>query len=141
MICTYDLYESVQVPVRTPYRGVQVYGSDVRLTRRAHLEIHRSCQQHTLTGLDANRCALTVRVDPYPLTAIGEVEALRAGRHTYLLDHGELHPRTAWNIPGNPPSATRTVLAEHDCTPMPATWRRPPTERRSTTTTSEEAQF
>lgn len=110
------------------------------IRRRASLQPHH-CGEHTLTGLDANRCALTVRVDPYPLTAIGEVEALRAGRRTYLLDHGELHPRTAWNIPGHPAGAQHTVLAEHDCTELPDDWRRPPTERRSTTPTSKEAQF
>lgn len=108
--------------------------------RQAHLTKHH-CGMHVLVGLDADRCALTTRVDPYPLNAGGEVEALRDGRHTYLLEHGELHRRNHWNIPGHPPGPDRTVLAEHTCTELPNSWRRPPAPQRPTTPTSERAPF
>lgn len=97
-----------------------------RISRRAHLTQH-SCQAHVLVGLDADMCALTVYVEPYALTPHGEVEALRDQRTTYHLQQGALHPRTAYTIPGKPPSHARTILASHTCHhPIPESWRLPP---------------
>lgn len=108
-----------------------------RLARRASLTVHQ-CGAHVLVGLDADRCALVARVEPYPLTALGEVEALRAGRWTYRLLQGALDRRDRWNIPGKPPTAEVPVLAEHVCgQPLPATWLAPPPPRRPTAPTEE----
>ena len=95
-----------------------------RIGRRVILMKH-SCGQHILRGLDADRCALTAEVDPYPLTPAGEVRALTAGRPTYCLSGGQLEPRDRWNIPGHLPSHDLLVLAAHDCTGIPADWRLP----------------
>lgn len=97
--------------------------------RRPQLLRH-DCGAHVLVGLDADRCALTARVEPYPLTALGEVEALRAGRWTYRLLRGALDRRDRWNIPGHPPTPEVPVLAAHVCgQPLPATWLAPPPPR------------
>lgn len=83
------------------------------------------CGQHLLVGLDGDRCALVARVDIYPLSNVGEVEAMRDGRRTYRLYWRTLDPRDQWNIAGMPAEAG-TVLAEHRCgAPIPADWRRP----------------
>jgi len=80
--------------------------------------------------MDGDLAALTVTADPYPLNIAGEVAALRAGRRTYQLFRGALDPRDRWNIPGHPPTADLTVLAEHRCRDLiPAGWRRPPTPK------------
>ena len=92
-----------------------------RIGRRVLL-IKHSCGQYVLRGLDADRCALTVLADPYPLSALGEVGALGLGRPTYYLHRGELEPRDRWNIPGHLPSHDLLVVAAHDCTPMRADW-------------------
>lgn len=101
--------------------------------RKASL-IRCKCGEHILTGLDDRVCALSARVDIYPLSNLGEVEAMRAGRRTYWLRGRELDRRDRWNIAGNPAS-TITVLAEHRCDErIPATWCRPihtPAPRRT----------
>lgn len=99
------------------------------LSRRPFLSLH-ACGEHVLTGLDDEPCGLTARVDPYPLSALGEVAALRAGRHTYWLRHGCLERRDLWNIPGHPPAPDRLVLAEHRCGERPPDdWLAPPSPR------------
>lgn len=69
-------------------------------------------------GLDDNRCALYVAVDPAPLTAAGEFLALAAGRPTYELtwrgDRYEIDHRDQWRIRGRPPEAVHAVAA-HRC--------------------------
>lgn len=101
------------------------YITETGIGRKASIRVH-PCQAIVLIGLDADRCAITATVDPYPLTPAGEVWALQQQRRTYQLDHGRLEPRDRWNIRGKPPSPTRTVLAWHDCTtPIPAEHRRP----------------
>ena len=110
--------------------------------RRAHIRTCPTCKQPTLTGLDADRCALTATVDPYPLTPHGEVWALSDGRHTYQLQHGQLEPRTRWNIPGHPPGPDHTVLTTHRChQPIPTQHRRPPAPRPAPPTPTEEIPF
>jgi hypothetical protein len=84
------------------------------------------CGMPALVGLDGDRCGLVTLVDPYPLTALGEVAALRADRATYSLDSGRLYRRDRWSIPGRPPSHELVVLATHDCTRIPDDWRLPP---------------
>lgn len=97
-----------------------------RLHRRAATTTCRRCGMVVLRGLDADRCAFEVLADPRRLSPAGEVAALRDDRRTYLLDHGELCRRNHWNIPGRPPTDTRTVLAEHRCgAPVPDDWHLP----------------
>jgi hypothetical protein len=82
-----------------------------------------------LAGLDDEPCGLFTMVDPYPLSALGEVGALSLGRRTYYLLRGCLERRNRWTIPGHLPSHELLVLAEHDCTPMRTDWLLPPGPR------------
>ena len=92
--------------------------------RRAKLTKHK-CGADVVVGLDAPACALVATCDPYPVSNAGEVEALRAGRRTYLVWWGELDPRDRWNIAGKPADIT-TVLVEHSCgDTVPSAWRKP----------------
>ena len=103
------------------------YRDGSRLGRQASATTCPRCHLTVLRGLDAAMCALTVLADPRRLSPAGEVAALRDGRDTYLLDGRELVPRKPWNIPGRPPTTTRTVLAEHRChAPVPDHWHLPP---------------
>jgi hypothetical protein len=100
---------------------------DGRLGRRARVQVCAVCHRVVIYGLDADRCALTATVDAHPITAAGEVEAIRAGRRTYELARMELHPRDRWNIPGRPPSHRLIVLADHDHKKrIPDSWLMPP---------------
>jgi hypothetical protein len=105
-------------------------------TRRPQHRTCPTCQETIITGLDAHRAALTVTLDPYPLTPTGEVWALTHHRRTYQITQNEIEPRTRWNIPGHPPSPTLTVLTAHAChQPIPHQHRRqePPPKPRPTT--------
>jgi hypothetical protein len=85
-------------------------------TRAAGIRLCPKCRAPILTGLDADMCALTVRVDPTPLTELGEAVALLQGRMTYNLASGpsrkELDQREAHHI-GAPRKSP--VLAQHRC--------------------------
>lgn len=99
--------------------------------RAAHLA-QCKCGEYLLVGLDDVAAAFTARADVYPLSNLGEVEALRAQRSTYGFFWGSLDRRDRWNIAGMP-ADEGTVLAEHRCgEPIPKTWIRPinpPAER------------
>ena len=98
---------------------------------------HR-CGAIVLTALDHWACALTVTCDPYPLSPLGEVHALRDGRRTYQVRPWGVLVRTAHRIAGNPPGDTRTVLAAHVCErEVPHAWRQPPKPRPIPTNTRE----
>lgn len=87
---------------------------------------HR-CGQPIIVALDHWVCAISVICDPYPLSAAGEVEALRDGRRTFQIRQWGVQHRTAYRIAGNPPSLRTTVLAEHRCGEvLPEAWRQPP---------------
>lgn len=118
------------VPVPPPYRGDR--GPDrlptaiTGASRKAQIRVH-SCHAPILAGLDADVAALSVAVDPYPLTPLGEVEALRDSRRTYDLRQMRLDRRDHWTIPGHPPSPRHPVVAEHRCGhPIPDDWKAPP---------------
>lgn len=101
--------------------------------RTARLDICR-CGEHTMVGLDDDRCAFSARADIYPLSNAGEVAALRQGRHTYMLRRRALDRRDQWLIAGTPADSA-TVVAEHRCDqPVPESWRRriTPTPARRT---------
>ncbi len=99
----------------------QGYVTGDRVGRRVQLRSCRWCGVRTFRGLDADRAALMVVVDPVALNQAGEVWALERGRGTYLLSRDELSPRNRFNIPGKPPSGSRVVLVAHECgVPVPA---------------------
>lgn len=85
------------------------------------------CGNTILAGLDDDTTALEARVDPWPLTPLGEALACIEGRATYALHHHGgryvLDWRTATRIT-HQPAGTRTrmdVLRQHRCdTPPPA---------------------
>lgn len=84
-----------------------------------------SCKQPILTGLDDLACAFAVRVDPTPLTALGEALARLAGLATYEVRRG--HPvrivrRGARQILARPAGSDALrvmgafdVVAAHEC--------------------------
>jgi hypothetical protein len=87
------------------------------VSRAARARRCRSCRQYVLTGLDADRCALPVAVDPDALSARGEAIAILAGKSTYSLrwlsNRLELDRRNRWEIAGA--SRRLDVLAGHLC--------------------------
>jgi hypothetical protein len=80
-----------------------------------------ACGQTILSGLDADRAAFTVEVDPQHLSDSGELLAVIFGRKTYSLNIGHvLRRRDQWHL-RNP--SNRPVLAEHLCgEPIPERW-------------------
>ena len=85
-----------------------------------------ACGAPVIRALDARACAFTAVVDRAPVTAAGEVAALREGRWTWQADGGGLTRRTRTNIPGHPPGQPWPVHAEHRChQPLPAAWLAP----------------
>ena len=67
--------------------------------RGTHATRCATCHQPILTGLDADRLAIQANIDWTPLDETGELQALLAGRRTYVLD---LQPG------GNPKLTRRT---------------------------------
>jgi len=103
--------------------------------------LKHGCQEIVAAALDHWACALTVYLDPWPLSPAGEVEALRAGRRTYQMREWGVRYRNAYRIAGNPPRRGVTVLAEHRCgEAIPATWRQDP-PRKPTTNNTQEVPF
>lgn len=79
-----------------------------------------TCKTLILTGLDEDLCASDVKVDPTPLSRLGEALALLGGRPTYeLRRHGltalALWRRDRWQISGRTPGITFDVVAAHSC--------------------------
>jgi hypothetical protein len=92
--------------------------------RRAHAIYCPQCHALCIAGLDADRCAISVRCDPVPVPdPAGELAALLAGRRTYRLSwvgRYELDPRTPVEIetehPGDPLNGgVVEVLVQHRC--------------------------
>lgn len=88
------------------------------VTRAARTTHCRRCGAVVMRGLDGDKAAFPATVDPEPLTALGEVLALLAGRGTYELrwvgHRYELDARDQWQIQGRPPAEIHAV-AEHAC--------------------------
>ena len=119
-----------------------IHITDQRISRTPRIHTCHTCAAPVLTALDANRCALTVTLDPYALTPAGEVWALQDGRRTYQLTNGQLNPRDRWNIPGRPPGPDHTILPSHRChQPTPHQHRQPPTPTPAATPNTEEIPF
>lgn len=97
--------------------------------RNHRLRKHR-CGAIVMAALDHWTCAWEVLCDPYPLSPLGEVHALRDGRRTYQVRSWGVRVRDAYRIQGNPPSERCTVLAAHVCErEVPHAWRQPPKPR------------
>lgn len=94
---------------------------DDGISRRAHARLCRACGAVTMAGLDHDIVAVPVRVDPVPLTPIGEVQVLLTGRRTYDLEYTSrgyrLDPRFAEHITRSPAGSVpgRDVVGEHRC--------------------------
>ena len=77
------------------------------------------CNQWVITGLDDVRAALTVRINPVPLTRAGEARALMSGAGTFALQRipgnkYAIRRRDHWQIEGSPADKCH-VYAEHSC--------------------------
>lgn len=80
------------------------------------------CRAETVRGLDGILCAFDVRLDPVPLSPLGEAAALTFGRYTWSLTlRGvrtlEISPRDPWSIAALPAGTLRRadVLTRHVC--------------------------
>lgn len=95
------------------------------ISRRAHARRCRECGAVVMAGLDHDSCAMPVYADPVPLTPIGEVEVLLAGRRTYDLAYTSrgyrLDPRSAGHIRRAPAGTAPgvDVVAGHRCGARP----------------------
>lgn len=100
------------------------------MTRKAHGAVCR-CGAAILVGDDADRAALTARVDPVVLSRTGELFAVCDRRHVYARDlAGALHRRDRWMLRS---AAREPVHAEHRCgAPIPSLWIAPPRPRPAT---------
>lgn len=89
------------------------------ISRRAKTTFCADCHRPVVRGLDADVAALVAVVDPAPLTPVGEVLALAAGRRTYDLTwrgaRYELDPREPGHIRTRPASRKYHVTADHQC--------------------------
>lgn len=97
------------------------------VSRAARARHCRRCGRTTLRGLDADRAAIAVTVDPTPINTLGEFLAISAGRITYDLEwrggRYELSPREPAHIQAAPARlrARRQVVVSHSCgSVMPA---------------------
>lgn len=103
--------------------------------------VHRACGRATITALTGDRCAVIVRVDAALLSPLGEVQAITAGRRTYLARGRYLELRDRWTIPGRVPSHDLPVHAEHTCQPTPDGWLLPVPQPAPTILTDMEVPF
>lgn len=99
------------------------------LTRKARVRsCPGRCGQQLLSGLDdPATCALEVRVDPVPLSPLGEALAVVEGRYTVAL-HREagrlvLDPRSPYDIAARPAGTgdREDVMRQHRCGDPPPT--------------------
>jgi hypothetical protein len=91
------------------------------VNRRARLRACPRCRAVCLEGLDDDRCAGMARVDPVPLSVLGEVAALMDGLATYELHTPggrlTLDYRDSWCVQARPAGNTLRVdvMAQHRC--------------------------
>jgi hypothetical protein len=98
-----------------------------------------TCKEPVLIGWDRHVCALSITLDIYPITAAGEVAALRECKRTFALVRGQLKERDQWNIKGQIPSHDLIVIAEHKCGSfIESTHRLPKAPARHTFTESDQ---
>lgn len=92
---------------RKPYR----YPAHLRHSPPRHSRCHR-CHSPTLTG---TYDAQPLRLDPQPLSQLGEIEALVFGHKTWLLANGNLFRRNSWSIKTSPTGLGGTIHRTHIC--------------------------
>lgn len=91
------------------------------MSRNAKFGHCRQCRTVIARGLDHDRVAMGVVVDPYPLSPLGEVAALFSSRRTYELSpHGAYDYRIDYRGPeeilAHPAGTARgDVVVEHAC--------------------------
>lgn len=87
------------------------------VSRAARARRCRDCRRYVLTGLDADRCALPVAVDPDPLSVLGEATAILAGKTTFALRFlsGRLELDHRGHFELRSPPRRLDVLAGHAC--------------------------
>lgn len=101
------------------------YMTETGATRRARVR-RCGCGVDIIVGLDGDRLAFEARVDPYPLSSVGEVLALLEGRYTWAAyaDGGRhvLEFRDSHAISARPAGkCPEDVMRQHRCdTPEPA---------------------
>ena len=87
--------------------------------RRARSERCPGCGATVLHGLDGDRAARVVTVDPTPLTNAGELAALARKQRTYTLswcgDGYEIDLRDQFHIAGTPAERHGRVVTDHRC--------------------------
>lgn len=111
--------------------------------RAAQIRLCAKCAAPVLVGFDADICALTVQIDPTPISELGEAQALMQGRGTYDLiaakGRREIWHRAEWNIT----TARRgPVFPAHQChgpalDPAPPTGAPSPPTRPTAPTTGQ----
>lgn len=101
-------------PTRVPQDLINERGGEA--WRNASTRRCPTCSQIVLYGLDGDVCALSARVDPTPLTVLGEAVAVISGRGTYNLTRvggrQRLYLRDADAIEGD---RRYPVVPEHRC--------------------------
>ena len=103
------------------YGARQALAEKTRLGRKATTRTCTTCHQPTLTGLDDDACAFTATVNPYPINAREELEAVKNGKQTYTFTKAtqRIDSRPPPNIISHP-ATEFIVLIEHEC------WKHPP---------------
>lgn len=81
-------------------------------------EVCPRCRTITLTAWDEG---LHTRVDIMPINTLGQIQAIFAGRETYVLTGGQLIRRDCGRMKMRGP-----ILIRHKCgTPTPPEWQQP----------------
>lgn len=90
-------------------------------TRTARARYCERCRAHIFRGLDADWGSLSRDIDPHPLTRLGEVAVLLAGRRTFTLrflySQFVIDPRNRFVIAAEPAGSVpgADVVVQHDC--------------------------
>jgi len=108
-----------------------------RFGNHKHRHFRHRCGAPAMAALDHWIAALTVHLEPYPLSPLGEVQALREGRRTYQITAWGVRHRNGYRI-RETPAGVATVLTDHLCDqPLPKTWLQPPPPKSSRPNTQE----
>lgn len=99
--------------------GSGLMDGDTGAMRKAQAVACDRCGRAVWRGLDADWCGRSRDADPLPVSALGEVQAIMAGRKTLELSGAtrlELNYRDAWRIKGRPAGRDGyDVVVEHKC--------------------------
>lgn len=99
--------------------GQGLMDGETGATRRARAVACERCGRAVFRGLDAEWGSRSRDADPVPLSGLGEVQAIMAGRKTLELSGTvrlELNFRDRWRIGSRPAGGDKyDVLVEHRC--------------------------